>query len=106
MATTQKLGLTVLNLTTQTAARFGVETGAGLYVEAVEKDGPAERAQVQRGFLLTGIDGQNTPDLATAATLLSAKRPGERAQLTVIVPRRHGPGYVEFRQGTVAVQVR
>jgi len=90
------------------AANFGIQAGAGagLYVEGVEKDGPAERAQVQRGFLLTGIDGQTTGDLSTAALLLSTKRSGERVQLSVIVPRRYGLGYVQFQQATVTVQVR
>ncbi len=99
----QKAGLTLLTLTPQMAASFG--NNAGLYIEGVEKDGPADRAQVRRGFLLTAIDGQNTTDLATAALLLSSKQPGERVQLSVMVPRR-GRGYMELRQGTIAVQVR
>lgn len=99
----QKAGLTLLTLSPQMAASFGNK--AGLYIEGVEKDGPADRAQVQRGFLLTGIDGQNTGDLATAALALSTKQPGERVQLSVVVPRRR-LGYVEFRQGTITVQVR
>jgi S1-C subfamily serine protease len=101
----QKVGLTLLNLSEQMAANFGVRTGAGLYVEGVEKDGPADRAQVQRGFLLTGVDGQPTGDLSTAALLLSGKRSGDRVQLSVFGPRRR-LGYVEFRQSAVAVQVR
>jgi S1-C subfamily serine protease len=102
----QKLGLTLLNLSRQTAASFGVQEGAGLYIEGVEKDSPAERGQVQRGYLLTGIDGQTTRDMATAAILLSGKQRGEQVQLSLIVPRRYGRGYVEFRQGTVTLQVR
>jgi S1-C subfamily serine protease len=101
----QKVGLTLLNLSEQMANNFGVQAGTGLYVEGVDKDSPAERAQVQRGFLLTGIDGQTTGDLSTAALLLSTKRPGDRVQLSVIVPRRR-LGYVEFRQSAVTVQVR
>jgi S1-C subfamily serine protease len=102
----QKVGLTLLNLSPQTAARMGVQAGSGLYVDGVEKDGPAERAQIQRGFLLTGIDGQDLRDVATAAILLSTKQRGEQVQLSLIVPRRYGRGFVEFRQGSVAVQVR
>jgi S1-C subfamily serine protease len=102
----QKVGLTLLNLSPQTAASFGVQAGAGLYIEAVEKDSPADRAQVQRGFLLTGIDGQTTGDLATVAITLSTKQRGERVQLSVIVPRRYRLGYVQFQQGTITVQVR
>jgi len=102
----QKVGLTLLNLSPQTAASFNVQAGTGLYIEEVEKGSPAERAQIQRGFLLTEIDGQNTRDVATAAILLSTKRRGEQVQLSLIVPRRYGLGYVEFRKGTVTLQVR
>lgn len=102
----QKAGLTLLNLSPELAASFAVQAGAGLYIDGVEKDGPADRAQVQRGFLLTGIDGKSTSDLATAAILLSGKQRGERVQLSVIVPRRYGLGYVQFQQATITVQVR
>jgi hypothetical protein len=44
--------------------------------------------------------------MATAAILLSGKQRGEQVQLSLIVPRRYGRGYVEFRQGTVTLQVR
>jgi S1-C subfamily serine protease len=99
----QKVGLKLLTLTPQMAASFGNK--AGLYIEGVEKEAQADRAQVLRGFLLTGINGQETADLATAALILSTKQPGEQVQLSVFVPRRR-LGYVEFRQGTITVQVR
>jgi len=102
----QKVGLTLLNLSPQTAASLGIQAGSGLYIEGVEKGSPAERAQIQRGFLLTGIDGQSTGDVAAAAILLSTKQRGEQVQLSLIVPRRYGRGFVEFRQGTVNLQVR
>ena len=58
------------------------------------------------GVLLTAIDGQAVGDLLNAAILLSAKKPGETAQLAVVVPRRLGNNYTELRPGTVAVTTR
>ncbi len=102
----QKLGFTLLELTPQTAGRFGVKAGEALFIEEVEKNGPAAAAELQRGYLLAGIDGQTTGEIRAAAGILFAKKRGDRASLNVIVPRRIGGNFIEFRQGTVEVQVR
>jgi len=101
----QKLGLTLLEVTSQNAQRLGFQPGQGLFIDAVEKNSPAERAQLQRGYLLAAIEGQKTVQITTVAEVLSNKKKGESAQLSVIVPRR-GPNYVEFRQGTVELDLR
>jgi S1-C subfamily serine protease len=102
----QKLGMELLNLTPQTAARFQVNQGEGLFIEKVERNGPADKAQLQSGFLLTAVDGQPTGDQVRVALALSQKKAGDRVRLTVVVPRRVGNSYVEFRQGMAEVLVR
>jgi S1-C subfamily serine protease len=102
----QKLGLVLLNLAPQTAARFPVQPGEGLFISEVTKNGPAERAQLQRGFLMTAIDGRSTGNLMSVADVLSTKKSGDPIDLTVMVPRRVGPNYVEYRQATVTLTVR
>jgi S1-C subfamily serine protease len=102
----QKLGLNLLELTVQTAERLGVHAGEGLYIEEVEKGGPAEAAGLQRGFLLAGIEGQATGELRNVAEILSAKKKGARVHLAIVVPRRLAGTYIEFRQGTAEVQLR
>jgi serine protease Do len=102
----QKLGLTMLELDPQTASRVGYRTGEGLFVEEVDKGGPADRAGLQRGFLISGVEDQEAKQLRTFMTVLSGTRPGDTVRLTVIVPRRLGSSYIEFRQGTVDVRVR
>jgi serine protease Do len=102
----QKVGFTLLELTGQTAARLGVRVGQGLFIEDVEKNSPADRSQVQAGYLLAEIDGVPIANLLNAAEILASKSKGDRARLTVVVPRRVGASYVEYRQGTVDVQVR
>ncbi len=102
----QKLGLVLLNPTPETAATFNIGAGKGLFVQDVEKDSPADRAQLQKGFMLTGIDGKSANNLMAVAGALTEKKPGASVQLTVVVPRRLSGNYVEFRQGNVNVQVR
>ncbi|PWU10727.1 MAG: hypothetical protein C5B50_24850 [Verrucomicrobia bacterium] len=101
----QKLGFTLLELTPQTAGRMGVKAGESLFIEEVEKNGPADRAELQRGYLLASIDGQTTSEIKAAATILAGKKKGEQAELTVVVPRRIA-NFIEFRQGTVQATVR
>ena len=101
-----KLGLTLSTLTRDRAALFQVNPGEGLFVEEVEKNGPADRAQIQKDFLITAIDGQSTGDLLGVINILSTKNAGERVRLSVLVRRRFGNGYMQLQQGTATVQVR
>jgi serine protease Do len=101
-----KLGLTLLEITPQTAQRLGVRPGEALYIEAVEKNGPADHAQLQRGYLLAAIQGQRVPNLNTVAEVLASRNAGDSVQLTVIVPRRLGSSFLEFQQGTAELEVR
>jgi S1-C subfamily serine protease len=102
----QKLGLGLIEPTPQTAERLGVRPGEGLVVEEVEKDGPAERAKFQRGYVLAGIDDQRARGLRTIGEVLSGKKRGETVVLTIIAPRRLGARYMGFQSGTVELVVR
>jgi len=51
------------------------------------------------------IDGQNTPDLLSAAGVLAGKKKGRLGELTVTVRRQRG-GLVRTSQGNVTVRVR
>ncbi|MCX6883520.1 MAG: trypsin-like peptidase domain-containing protein [Verrucomicrobia bacterium] len=102
----QKLGLALLELTQGTAERLGIRSGENLYIEEVEPGSPAEKAKLQRGQLLAGINGQPTGDLRSLASALAGTARGDKARLSVIMPRRFGGGYVEFRQGMVDLELR
>ena len=102
----QKLGLTLLEITPEAARRLGLRGGEALYVDEVEKNGPADRAQLDRGFLVTAIEGQSAADLRSFFEVLSDAKKGGPVRLTVIVPRRLGGSYVELQPGSVDVRVR
>jgi S1-C subfamily serine protease len=101
----RKLGLTAVEVTAQSAEQLGVPAGQGLYIQEVEKDGPAARVDLRRGHLLAGIDGASVGDLRTAGQILSNKKKGDTTRLNVVIPRRIG-NYVELRQAVVEAQVR
>jgi serine protease Do len=102
----QKLGLTLLEITPQTAQKLGVRPGEALYVDGVEKNSPAEKADLQRGFLLAAIDGQNVTSLRAVAEALAGRKKGDPARLTLVVPRRLGNSFMQYRQGTIDLELR
>jgi S1-C subfamily serine protease len=100
----EKLGLVLVKQPPEAAATYRTEKG--LFVQEVEKGGPADQVQIPKGSLLAAIDDKEVEDLMTAANVLSFKKPGTRVQLTVLAPRRINASFVEFFRGTVTVQVR
>src|SRR4030095_6865960 len=94
----RRLGLAVAELPSSESSR------SGLQITEIEKGSPAERARLQTGFLLAGIDGQSTPDLMTAGTILTGKKPGERAQLAIVVPQRLRNGFMQYREAQVDLE--
>ena len=101
----QRLGLTLRELTAPEAKKLGITVGQTLLVEEIEKGSPAERAQLQRGYLVASMDGKNVGQVRLLAELLAEKKRGEILRLGLIAPRRLG-GYMEFRKGTVEIEVR
>jgi len=102
----QKLGLRLAELTPRAAERVGLRPSDGLLIDEVEKGSPAERAKLQKGYLITSIDGREVPNLRAVMELLPAKKKGESVNLGVLASRRLGATYLEFRQDTVAVPLR
>jgi S1-C subfamily serine protease len=80
--------------------------GRGMVIDKVQPDSPAANANLQPGFLLTGIDGADVNQLSAVADALSGKKSGDTAQFTIVVPRQFGDNSFEYRQSTVNLQVR
>ena len=100
-----KLGVNLEELTPQTAARYGVGASDGFLITGVQEESPAASAGLQRGILVTALDGQTPPDLTAAAKLLYAKKRGDKVQLEIAVRERVG-GFNVLRQGAVEVEIR
>lgn len=102
----QKIGASLAKLTTTDVERFGLNPGDGVFLQTVTPDGPADRAQLQPGFLLSKLDGRAVLDLSELASLLSTKPAGGSVQATVRVPERNIYGYTSWRQGTTTLKLR
>jgi S1-C subfamily serine protease len=100
-----KLGLNLEELTPRVASRYGVGTSDGFIVTGVQEDSPAAAAGLQRGILVTAMEGQTAAGLTAAAKLLYAKKKGDRVQLEIAVLKPLG-GFNVLQQGAVEVGVR
>jgi putative serine protease PepD len=71
-------------------AYLGVEvaatTSGGLLVTSVQSGGPAAKAGIRAGELVTKVDDTATPDPATLADVLAGLRPGQTVKVTVARP--------------------
>jgi putative serine protease PepD len=71
-------------------AFLGVEvaatTSGGLLITKVQPGGPAARAGIRRGELMTAVQGTATPDPATLADVLAGLRPGQTVPVAVAHP--------------------
>jgi S1-C subfamily serine protease len=82
-----------------------VGTSDGFIVTGVQEDSPAAAAGLQRGILVTAMEGQTAADLTAAAKLLYSKKKGDRVQLEIAVLKPLG-GFNVLQQGAVEVGVR
>jgi S1-C subfamily serine protease len=101
----QKLGLTLQELTPELAKKFGYSPGEGLLVADVEADGPAAKADLQAGLLITAVDQERAPDLLNATEILAGKQKGDTVELGLAVWQQRGP-FASRREGTASVRVR
>jgi membrane-associated protease RseP (regulator of RpoE activity) len=76
------LGVSVVQLTEQSRATYGLGASRGALVAAVKAGGPADRAGVPVGGLIVAVDGKriDTPD--EVVELVAAARPGQEMELT------------------------
>jgi S1-C subfamily serine protease len=102
----QRLGLTLVEVPAHTAERLGVQAGEALYIDEVERNGPAELAHLQRGYFVIGVDEAGATKLRNIAGVLATKTKGDPIRLSVIAPRRLGGNFMELHQATVEVNVR
>jgi putative serine protease PepD len=61
-------------------------TGGGPLVTEVQPGGPAARAGIQTGALITAVDGTPTPDQATLADALAGLNPGQKVTVAIVRP--------------------
>jgi serine protease Do len=82
-----RLGVTIQEVTQPLANAFGLPKPAGALVNAVEKDGPADRAGLHVGDVILTVDGKDVDRSTALPAEIARRKSGTTAQLTVW---RHG----------------
>ena len=100
----KKTGATLQEMTPELAEGLGMNW-RGLLVSGVDRGSPAAEAELQRGMVITGIDGQAISDVRTAAKRLYTKAKGDKAVLDIVMPRHRG-AFVQYLQGRAELTFR
>ncbi len=79
----RRLGVSTMQLNKQLADYFGITGGKGVLVTSVTEDGPAAKAGVKAGDVITAIDGEAVDSPGDLSRVINRKKEGD-VSLTVI----------------------
>jgi len=79
----RRIGITTTELTKQLADYFGVSGGRGVLVTSVSADGPAAKAGLRAGDVITAVDGEAVDGNGDISRAINHKKEGEVA-LTIV----------------------
>ena len=77
------LGVTIQQVTPDIAKSLGLKTATGALVSSVQEEGPADDAGLERGDVITAIDGKLVEGSNELRNRIAATKPGARVTLTV-----------------------
>jgi len=100
-----KLGLSVQELDADLAATFGFRPGTGLIVVRVDKDGPAAKAGIERGMLVTGIGAYRVRAEQDIPRNIQRLKAGEKIKISLSLLIRNGQ-MLATRSGMVELTAR
>ena len=78
------LGIEAQAITPEIARALGLKSNNGVVVTAVTRNGPAHKAGVQAGDVITAIDGKKIGEAREAMLVILTRRPGSKINLTVL----------------------
>ena len=83
LSNSRRIGVSTVALTKQLADYFGIASGRGVLVTNVSEDGPAAKAGIKAGDVITAIDGEAIDSPGDVSRVINRKKEGE-VSLTVI----------------------
>ena len=97
----RRIGVSTMSLTKQLADYFGIADGKGALVTAVTEDGPAAKAGVKAGDVITAVDGEVVDSPGDISRVINRKKEGDvtltiirnKSQQTIHVSPREGGGF-------------
>jgi serine protease DegQ len=78
------IGVEVQELTVELAESFKMESTDGTLIAGVLRNGPADKAGIKPGDILTGVNGTPVGDSSSMLNLVAALQPGKNAQIQVM----------------------
>ena len=99
------LGISIVNVTAELAVKEGLDVIEGVYVGAFADRSSAKEAGVERGDVITAVDGTKVKNVSELQDQISRHRPGEKVTLTIKRGKDEEKITVELRnmQGGTAV---
>jgi serine protease Do len=96
----RRIGVSTMSLTKQLADYFGIADGKGALVTSVTEDGPAAKAGVKAGDVITAVDGEAVDSPGDISRVINHKKEGDvtltiirnKSQQTIRVTPREGVG--------------
>ena len=101
LSNSRRIGVSTMSLTKQLADYFGIADGKGALVTSVSEDGPAAKAGVKAGDVITAIDGEAVDSPGDISRAINRKKEGDvtltiirnKSQQTIHVTPREGGGF-------------
>jgi serine protease Do len=78
-----RIGVQIQEVSKETAEAFGLAKPAGALVNSVEKGGPADKAGVEAGDIITKVDGREVKNSAELPRIITVVRPGSKVTLSI-----------------------
>jgi serine protease Do len=78
-----RIGVVIQELTQPLARSFGLEKPAGALVNSVEKNGPAARAGIQPGDVITALNGTKIERSSELPLLVAQAKPGSKVTVEI-----------------------
>ena len=86
------IGVNITPVTAQIARENGLPNAVGAIVDNVETGSPAQRAGVQIGDVVIGVNGANVTDVDSMKEAVGAVKPGANVKIELLRARRDGSG--------------
>lgn len=106
----RKLGMDMQTLTPSLVDQLGLDSlggvEAGLFVTLVEKEGPAEKAGVEKYCIINGLGGRRVRNDLDIFLVLTKLAEGDTVDLSFLVPRTRGNLIFGYQEETAAIKLR
>jgi PDZ domain-containing secreted protein len=83
LGNSRRIGVSTMELSKQLADYFGITGGQGVLVTSVTADGPAAKAGVKAGDVITAVDGEAVDSPGDIARVINKKKEGD-VTLTIV----------------------